>query len=105
MKIEEIKALAKRFQGYADASNVAGFITPEVDEVASILPGLIRDAEELRSIRDRKEGFAEYQPARGLFLASIFGGGKIICVFKCPPTLEQGRAMAAALDTLEGDQP
>lgn len=45
MNIEEIKTLAKRFQGYADASNVSGFITPEVDEVARILPRLIRGYE------------------------------------------------------------
>lgn len=45
MKVDEIKALAKRFQGYADASNVAGFITPEVDEVARILPRLIKGYE------------------------------------------------------------
>lgn len=53
MNIEEMKVLAKRFRGYADASNLAGFVTPEVDEVARILPGLIRDHEELMAIREK----------------------------------------------------
>lgn len=53
MNIEEMKVLARRFQGYADASNLAGFVTPEVDEVVRILPGLIRDHEELMAIREK----------------------------------------------------
>lgn len=51
------------------------------------------------------KGLSEYRPARGLFLASISKNGKIVCVFKCAPTDEQGRAMAAALDKAEGYQP
>lgn len=40
---------------------------------------------------------AEYKPAKGKMLAMITQGGKIVCVFKVPPTDEQGRAMASAL--------
>lgn len=42
---------------------------------------------------------AEYRPARGKILAMIVQGGEIICVFKTPPSDEQGHAMADALST------
>ena len=40
---------------------------------------------------------AIYWPAGGKLLARITYEGKLVCIFKAPPTDEQGHAMAKAL--------
>lgn len=44
---------------------------------------------------------AKYYPPRGLLHACIALDGKVICIFKKPPTSEQGHAMAKALTPIE----
>lgn len=43
------------------------------------------------------QGKAIYKPADGAWLALIALDGETVCVFKAPPTLEQGNAMAESI--------
>lgn len=47
---------------------------------------------------------AKFYPGGGKLYARIAKDGKIVCIFKAPPTNTQGHAMAKALDSSRLDE-
>lgn len=52
-----------------------------------------------------KDTPAKFYPGGGKLYSRIAKNGKIICIFKAPPTNTQGEAMAKALDTVVLPEP